>query len=214
MATQPDLSNLVLPEIDILSPIVTCTIEGILEEEDLRALVIAADGAPKEEEDAKDLKKIRERHHSVARLIASGMEQGMVATISNYTPEYLSVLLNNPAMQELVGFYRAKAGNAAEVIGEKLRHVGLAAIEKLAERMDKTGEDAMDDHALISVAKLGLDRSGHGPSTTSHNVTEHHVVDHARIKELDAQARGRSAERIVPVDKVRAALPAPKEPEA
>ena len=76
-----ELSQLSVPP-GLIKPVITCTIEGILETEDLRAL---ASGrveqeeagvalAPVEEvENPKDLKRIKEKHHMVARLVASGM---------------------------------------------------------------------------------------------------------------------------------------------
>jgi hypothetical protein len=107
-------------------------------------------------------------------------------------------------MQELVDLYRVQYGSTAMVIGEKLRTVGMKALEKLSDQLDR---DKIDDpHALTGIAKLGLDRSGHGPSTTTHNVTESHIIDHARIKELNEAAKAQSREFIVPVREVRDAL--------
>lgn len=198
--------------------IITCTIEGIVDEDDLRLLASGASlqsehlngdsTMPRHEEvdDPASLKRVREKHHSVARLIATGMSESLVATISNYTPQYLSVLLNNPAMEELIATYRLQNGQQAQVIGEKLRSVGLRAVEKLEGKMDE-----MNASELTAVAKLGLDRSGHGPSSTQRNVNENHQIDHASLLALNRRAREDSKEFIIAVADVRQSLlPAPE----
>jgi len=191
----------------------TCTIEGILEEEDLRQLVLASGDIQVDEDDPNDLKKIKEKHHHVARLIADGLKQSLVATISGYTESYISVLLNAPAMQELIELYRIKNGAATQIAVEKLKTVGLKALEKLDARITA---DELDNNELISTAKLGLDRSGHGPQSKTAIVSEEHIFDHAKLAELNKDAKRRNHEYIVPQEDVREAirqLPAPK-PEA
>jgi hypothetical protein len=211
--------DLIIPEAlkGRINPIVTCVIEGILDEEDLRALALGAPpsvpGAPPPEvDDPADLKKVREKHHSVARLIASGgMSQRMVATITGYTEGYLSVLLNNPAMIELVEMYRIQSGAANAIITEKLKTVGGKALEKLEGKIDAGDLNANE---LIQAAKLGMDRAGHGPTSSSRHVEEKHLVDHAELTRLHNEARRGSAEYTVPVEQVRKALtdarPAPE----
>lgn len=209
----PDVSN---------AKIITCTVEGILEEEDVRSLLFKKRDAdavvdeqtagphdlPKvrEKENPHDLKRIKEKHHSVARLVASGLTQSMVANLSGYNEQYLSVLLNNPSMVELVTLYRIQYGKSAEIITEKLRTVGTMALERLEERLPE-----MDDNSLIQTAKLGLDRAGHGPSSTQHTIAETHLFDHAELSRMNAEARRGSANYIVPVEEVRRALPKPTE---
>jgi hypothetical protein len=180
--------------------IITCTVEGIVELEDLQALI--ADERPRTPDGASagDITRIRERHHSVARLIASGMQQSLVASICGYTQPYLSLLLNNPSMEELIGFYRAQHINASEVITSRLRHVALDAVEDLATKLE-AGE--LDPQELLGLAKLGLDRSGHGPQQKTLNVTEHHLLDHAELTRLNIAARLESRQDILP------ALPPP-----
>lgn len=214
-----DLSNLHIPEqAKKLAPIITCTVEGILEDEDIRQLLT---GVPEDEremaappslhvtpEDPGDLKKIREKHHSLARLIASGMTQRMAATLSGFSETYVSILLNNPSMAELVEMYRIQHGAGVAVISEKLKTVGLKAVEKLEEKMESS--DGLNAQELLGLAKLGLDRGGHGPSSSQHIVSENHEIDHAKIAALNAEARKGSSQFIVPVSSMKQ-LPPPKD---
>lgn len=198
------LSDLIVPEgLQIKPTMTTCTIEGSIDEEDLRQLMLGPGDASVDADDPSDLKKIREKHHHVARLIAEGMSQRLVSSISGYTESYISILLNSPAMVELVELYRMKNGAAVEVATEKLKTVGLKALEKLDTKIDN---DELSNLELLSAAKLGLDRSGHGPQSKQALVSEHHVIDHARLTELNAEAKRRNAEYIVPQEEVREAL--------
>lgn len=205
-----DLSKIIVPEDAVPSPMVTCVIEGHLEESDLRELVLTAGdkaAAPIADDDPTDLKKIREKHHSVARMISSGLTQRMVASLCGYSESYLSVLLNQPAMIELIELYRIQRGASAEVVVEKLKSVGLKAIERLEEKLEA---DELSNQELLGAAKLGLDRGGHGPSSQQHIIREDHIIDHAEIAARHAAARSRNAEYIVPSSEVRDALPAPR----
>jgi hypothetical protein len=204
-------------------PIITCTIEGLLEPSDLAALasgelkqkvdeaeqhaqeVVTAAAEPVD--NPADLKKLRERHHAVARLLASGVSPGLVATITGYTPQYISILQNGPAFKELLGLYKMQMGSNTMVLTEKLRTVAMEAVEKIEKKV-RTDED-LSVSDLVGVAKLGLDRSGHGPSSSHHVTSESHQIDHARLAELNAAARASSAEYIVPRHKVVESLPKP-----
>lgn len=211
--------DLDLSDVNVTS-IITCSIEGILEPGDLAALASGSLSAASVDDEVEetmeglsgggapgDLKKLREKHHSVARLIASGLQQSLVATMSGYTPQYVGVLLNSPAMQELVELYRIQYGSSAQIIGEKLRTVALQGVEEIAARLSsEEGRKGMSANDLIGVAKLGLDRSGHGPQSSHHIVSENHNIDHAKLAELNAKAKEGSRDRIVPVREVRQAL--------
>lgn len=209
-----DLSDIVIPPAAAnATPIITCTVEGVIEEQDLAALAFGSpvlahpEALPQENEDPTDLKKIREKHHSVARMIAAGLNQRMVSQICGFSESYLSVLLNNPSMQELVELYRIQNGAAGQIIVEKLRTVGLKAVEKLEERMET---DKLNNNELIQAAKLGLDRSDHGPTSRSHHIHENHHIDHAAVAEAMRKARSKDMGRVHSIDTTRAALPAPE----
>lgn len=205
-----DLGALVIPDGlgEQLRPMVTCTIEGFLDDDDMHELALGPSDAKPDEDDPSDLKKIREKHHHVARLIADGMTQRLVGQVCGYTEQYISILLNNPAMIELVELYRIQAGAHVKVATEKLKSVGLKALEKLDERLDK---DELNNLELIATSKLGLDRGGLGPQQKVHNVNENHTIDHAKLAELNAEARRRNHDFVVPVSDVRKALAPPTE---
>lgn len=157
----------------------------------------------------KDIKRLREKHHSTARLIASGMTQRMVAQLVGYTEGYLSVLLGSPAMQELITLYRSNYIASSELMTERLHSLAGKAVDELHARMEETPGE-IDVHALIAAAKLGLDRSGHGPTSHQNIREEKHIFDHAELVSRDRAARNESKSRVV----APPALPAPADAEA
>lgn len=190
---------------------VTCTIEYSLLPEHLADY---ADGhgklATTQKSDEKDVQALRARHHGVARLLAEGVPEGVVAEMSGYTAPYISTLKNNPAMIQLIEFYRSPKTDAAKMIGEKLRVVADMSINQIAERLE-TEPSKVTLSELTAVAKLGLDRSGNGPNSTVTNVQEHRLVASEEVLELTRTARKNEAARIVDVEAVRSVLPR-KEP--
>lgn len=198
-----DLGAIIIPEgLEVRPTITTCTIEGSLEEEDLRQLLVDPATLPNED-DPSDLKKIREKHHHVARLLADGLSQRLVSQICGYSEAYLSVLLNNPSMQELIELYRIQNGKATQLVVEKMKTVGLKALEQLDEALD---DKKLNNQELLSAAKLGLDRAGHGPTSTQKIAAETHVFDHAKLAELSANARRENVKYIVPQEEIRESL--------
>lgn len=199
-----ELGNALGPKV----PVVTCTIEEVLQPEHIAEyLSVCGKLETTQKSDEKDVASLRARHHSVARLLATGMPESTVADLTHFTTEYLSTLKNNPSMIELINHYRSPNNAVVEIIAERLRTVGHAALERLAEEIPE-----MDHHALIATAKLGVDRSGNGPmSKVAHEHT--HILDPTKIAALAESARKQNAERIVSVSAVRRALPAPRSSE-
>lgn len=188
---------------------ITCQVEGVLLPEDLRSYLDEHGNLrTTAKADEKDIRLLRERHHSVARQVAEGIPHSVIATITGYSESYLSTLLQAPAMIELVEHYRAPGGLATRQIGETLRRVAGMSIERLEEKVE---QDACSVSELTAIAKLGYDRSGHGPASTVHNINEHHIIDHAEIQARHREAKRRDAELIVHPEDVRKALPKPKE---
>ena len=195
-----ELGNALGPKV----PVVTATVEEVLQPEHIAEYLSKCGKLETtQKSDDKDVATLRAKHHSVARLLATGMPEGTIADLTGFDNAYISVLKNNPSMIELVNHYRSPNNAVVEIIAERLRTVGHAALERLAEEIPD-----MDHHALIATAKLGVDRSGNGPmSKVAHEHT--HILDPTKIAALAESARKQNAERIVNVNAVRRALPAP-----
>lgn len=188
---------------------VTCTIEYALLPKHLADYVDASGKLPSTtKSDEKDIKSLRSKHHGVARLLAEGVPEGVVAEMTGYTKAYISTLKNNPSMSELIAFYRGPKNEAAKLIGERLRTIAGMSVERLEERLER---DELNATELTAVAKLGFDRSGHGPQSTVNSVTEHRILGLEELAELSRRARQRDSDLIIDPEFVRNVLPAPDE---
>jgi hypothetical protein len=190
---------------------VTCCVEFALLPEHLADYADQSGNlASTQKAEEKDVQALRARHHGVARLLAEGVPEGVVAEMTGYTASYISTLKNNPAMIQLVEFYRAPKTDAAKLIGEKLRVLGDMSTNLLLHKMENEPEK-LTASELTAIAKLGFDRSGNGPNSTVTNVQEHRLVATEEVLELSKSARRNDRSRIVDVEVVRSSLPK-KEP--
>lgn len=186
-------------------PIVTCTVESILAEADLAHYVERSGQLPAVKTDEKDVQTLRAKHHQVARLLAIGIPEGIVSSLTGYSASWITTLKNSPSMVELISHYRAPGDNAAKIIGEKLRMLADLSLEKAIEAVMA---DEFDANQLLAAIKLGADRSGNGPMSKV-EVGHVHSLDEETVQKIAATARKKNSERIIDIQAVRQALPAP-----
>jgi hypothetical protein len=76
------------------------------------------------EEAAKErpLVRLRDSHHTVARLFAHGLRPEEVSGQTGYSPSRLSTLQRDPSFQELVTFYRMDAREAKQDVEMQMLH--------------------------------------------------------------------------------------------
>lgn len=132
--------------------------------QDLEALTEAGHTEPVE------LKRLSDRHHALARMLALGEPLSVVCNALGYTPSRVSVLKASPAFQELLALYQdEKQGQFVDFVA---RAAGLAtdAVAVLQDRLEDTPED-VSTSALVEIVKMAADRSGNGPTTTQVGVT-------------------------------------------
>lgn len=112
-----------------------------------------------------ELKRITERHHTMARALALGLKDGEVAAMVGMTQSRLSILKNSPAFRELVDLYRENADRQFQDTAARLAGLSHDAIVEISRRLEEEGED-IPLGQLIEVAKMAADRSGNGPTAT------------------------------------------------
>lgn len=115
------------------------------------------------------IQRITDRHHALARCLASGMSTTESCLVTGYTPSRISVLRGDPAFEELIAFYTQAKGELVRDYQDKAAIARNMATDLLIERMEDTPEAIGNDLAL-DVAKTFADRSGHGPKSTNVNV--------------------------------------------
>lgn len=122
---------------------------------------------------APPLKRLSERHHALARCLASGMADGDAAITCGYVASRVSILKADPAFKELLAFYSQDVNTKYLDMHGVLAGLSLDAAMELRERLE-TDMDAEEKKVsvgqLIELTKLGADRTGFGPQSSQLNV--------------------------------------------
>ena len=125
---------------------------------------------------ASHVKRLTERHHALARNIASGMTIGDAAIFQGYTISRVSILQSDPAFKELLEFYREDAQRPYRDLHIRLSGLAMDAAEELSTRLEEdtqieNGKDKkISVGQLMELTKMGADRTGFGPQATNVNV--------------------------------------------
>jgi len=145
------------------------------------------------------LQRIRDSHHMIARLFASGLRVNEIATISGYSHIALSRFQKDPSVIELIAHYRAKVDDnwladlsrdsvlaiANEAMLRAVRHIN----DHFAEA-DEAGE-LIPLRPALSVASDLMDRFGYGKKSANLNVNVNYAAELeaaiARTKKVAAE---------------------------
>jgi len=118
------------------------------------------------------IQRLSERHHALARCLATGLSVTDACAITGYTPSRVSVLKGDPSFEELIAFYTAGKGELVQDLGTKMLQNAKEAANILGERLEDEPA-AFGVEALHDTIKLGADRSGFGPASRTTNLHVH-----------------------------------------
>ena len=131
------------------------------------------------------VKRLTDRHHSLARCLAQGMEGWEAAAITGYDPSRISILKSDPTFKELIEFYRRHEDAALAEFTARASMVTLTALNRVQEMLDDDENPVSLDEAM-TVAKTFADRTGHAPVAktvnTNVNVELGAQLDSARAR--------------------------------
>ena len=148
------------------------------------------------------IKKIKDTHHALARVLATGSKEAEASLITGYSLSRISILKADPQFQDLLEFYRSGAIEAQAEFKDRMAMVGMSALSELAERLEEEPEK-MSTGLLLDVATKMADRTGHAPGKVGAG-GGNGVTVNISLRDTMAQARER-------VNALRAAQ-APKAP--
>lgn len=114
---------------------------------------------------ASAVKRITERHHALARLLASGTAPGHAAIITGYDASRISILQTDPSFAELVDFYTQDVEAEYRSMHAQMAGLGGDAIDELRRRVEDEPEKLGAQFLLDVVTKIA-DRTGNGPTTS------------------------------------------------
>ena len=149
----------------------TVTVERELGDADIEHLNTVERGST-----APPIAKLRDRHHALAKCIAQGMKDGEAAIMCDYDQSRVSILKSDPAFQELVAFYRKNVEEQYYGMHERLAGVAKDALIEISDRMEANPDD-FSVGQLMELTKLGADRTGYGPSSTTKVDVRHGIAD-------------------------------------
>lgn len=118
------------------------------------------------------LKRLTDRHHGLARLLAMGTAPSEAGLIMGYEPSRVSILQGDPAFEELIRFYRDKVDYAFEGRLDQISSLSRDVINELRDRIEGAPEE-FTNRELKELLETTLDRSGLGKvSTQVHGYTD------------------------------------------
>lgn len=136
--------------------------------------------------EAPPLKRLTERHHGLARLLASGVKEGVAGALLGYSGSRVSILKSSPAFRELLELYRSEQDAVFLSTAEQLAGLSKDAILLLRERLEDEPEK-LTTGALMELVKLTADRTGFGPKSTQDVNVNVNLAD--RLEAARARAR-------------------------
>ena len=134
------------------------------------------------------VKRISARHRLAARLLAEGHKVYEVAAACGYTEANINILKSAPAMQDLIRHFQEEKDLIVQGVNEKLSAVAQEALNVLQDKLENEPEKISIGQA-IELVKLGADRTGHGPQSSSTVNVNIQLADRLKLARERAAAR-------------------------
>lgn len=110
------------------------------------------------------VRRLRTRHHEIARLMVLGTPNVEIAACFNMSPVTISLLRHNPAFSDLLAFYGAERDKDVTNLSSRLRGVAIDAIDRLQDMVND--EEVATPEFVRKSLETVLDRIGHGPESS------------------------------------------------
>ena len=145
------------------------------------------------------LTALRDSHHAVARLMASGLNNVQIADSLGHSLASLSRWRSDPAMQDLVAHYRTLVTEEWLNEVDQISKMSVSAIAKGLRTIHDHFDDADDRGELVpmnralSVVSDLMDRFGYGKKSSTTNVNVNYAAEleaaiaRSRPKTLEAE---------------------------
>lgn len=104
------------------------------------------------------IRKMRDTHHALARLLAEGRKGVEAAGILGLSQSWVSILKNDPAFQELLSYYRSQKEAIYLDVHARMARLGLDAVSEIHERL-LTDPENFELKELLAIVELTADRS-------------------------------------------------------
>lgn len=140
----------------------------------------------------KGLKKIRQSHHALAKLLADGVSGPEASLITGYQTTTIHTLKNDPAFNELIEHYKSLKVEIYIDVHERLATLGMEIVDELRDRLHGEPE-TFKIKDLNETASLLLDRAGYGPKSTVQHTGGIAVLTEESLRRIKNEAEARRA---------------------
>lgn len=138
--------------------------------------------------------QMRDRHHTIARMLALGFKQTQIAAVTGMSGSRISVIKTSPAFEELLTFYREESGAEFRDLTERFKHLGMEITGELLSRLEAAPE-AISVGELRELLKTVADRAGYAPVQKS--ITLSATIDPEQMERLKNVAREQETIRTI-----------------
>lgn len=111
---------------------------------------------------APNLKRVTERHHALARLLAIGTKDEEAALIVGYDISRVSILKSDPAFQELLALYQSEVKKEFMTSVQRMGMIAQDALGVLADRLEEN-PDRFTNNELAKISTEFVDRVSDSP---------------------------------------------------
>lgn len=147
---------------------------------------------------APPLKRLKHSHHGLARLVADGVREGEISSITGYSQSYISTIKKHPDFVDLVAYYAEQKREVYLDVHQRLSSLSMDAVDELQGRLAEE-PDRFDNRELKEIAEMGLDRVGYGKATQVNHSHKIALVDPAQIARLKDDLRTRQQGVVTPL---------------
>jgi hypothetical protein len=104
------------------------------------------------------IKTLRYNHHVLAKAVAAGKSGIECANLTGMAANYISILKNDPAFQELVSFYADEMNELYVDVHQRMATLGTSILEELTDRFE-ADPDKFTKRELLDMFTAMADRS-------------------------------------------------------
>lgn len=119
---------------------------------------------------APTIKRLKQIHHELARLLASGLSPAEVAASTGYSASRISILQRDPSFKGLMDHYKTQRDEVFVDVHKRMATLGIDAADELQERLE-TNPESFSVGQLTELMKATLDRGGFSPVQKTQSVS-------------------------------------------
>lgn len=103
--------------------------------------------------------RVRNTHHKLAKLLATGESNASASLLTGYSPSYISEIQRDPTFRELLAYYCTQDEVRVADVRERMTAVGLSALDEMQQRLEED-PSKWSNGQLMELTELTLVKTG------------------------------------------------------